>query len=132
METGRLKKSKITWSGKDVTVPKEFGYDRDQYKNEECKFEHINSIATRIIVIIDGNETELSKDQRVIEKKIENIEKREQEVIAQKEREKQEREQRQRQTNVQANQNQAQEPMDSFKQDLAKLPNDVPSIGRED
>ncbi len=129
METGRLKKSKITWSGKDVTVPKEFGYDRDQYKNVECKFEHINSIATRIIVIIDGNETELSKDQRVIEKKIENIEKREQEAIAQKEREKQEREKQRAQPAAQNNQNQGNAmPSDSFLQSAAKVPSDVPNL----
>lgn len=83
MEKGKLKKSKIIVGKREISVPREFIYDRDEYRNVECEFEEENNKLIKLVVIIDSKRIDISKDNQIQQRKEEAAEKQKVEKEAQ-------------------------------------------------
>ena len=133
MEKGTLKikengKNLLKVGKNETPPPREFDFSSLAVGTYECEVDKPTGTVIRIVV----NGKDIPKKDLEVQRKAEQTRNREQEAIAQKEREKQEREKQQARPVLQGNQSQSQEPVDSFKKDSAKLPNDLPLIGQED
>ncbi len=124
MEKGKLKKSKIFIGKREISVPREFIYDREEYRNVECEFKEENNKLVELIVIIDGKRITISRDTQIQQKKEEAAEKQKAEKEALRQAEIAEK----KQTNQRFQQPQRHEGekiRDSFDNDKARIPNDV-------
>lgn len=131
MEKGTLKiklngKNLLKVGKNEAPPPKEFDFSNLAVGNYECEVDKPTGTVVRIVV----NGKDIPKKDLEVQRKAEQAQRREQEDITRKEQERQQRE-NSRQP-VQNNQNQGNMPLDSFLQSAAKVPNNLPKIGRED